>query len=427
MDVPSRIVVEALLSTTSSSPISFLCGASRVGKTALARALFPDIDYFDLADPVLFKAISEDPIGFVQGLASQAIIDDIQRLPTLIPVLNEEISVRDERCHFLLISSVDVALLSECSDIDIPIEHAVYLEPFCDVEKAFVSENCEQEHWEACTASLLLKRFLEGNIFALDQDKLRQVEGISKRLIEGGFPEPLIRTPVGARRWFSKFVSDKSLYDARLLSKARESNELPLLLKLCAERTAHLLNNNALAAELGVSRVTAEKYTSLLESAFLVRRLPAWHSDNPRIIKAPKLHVIDSGLSSYLRKQKEKDWSDLRSDLSGAFESYVVQQIIAQSRGVSDSFSFSHYRDKDQNQIALVIERGNDVWGVEVKKSVSSHLRDGNGLRKLAELVGDRWQGGLLIYTGNQCEVLESSLNCYRVPASWLWETNFSR
>ena len=119
-----------------------------------------------------------------------------------------------------------------------------------------------------------------------------------------------------------------------------------------------------------MTRETTEKYLSILERLFLVRRLSAWHrNQSKRLVKTPKVHVIDSGLATTLGGLKTDDWNNHKSNFGPVLESFVVQQLICQASWIGSDFKFSHYRDKDQIEVDLVIERGQQLWGVEVKKS----------------------------------------------------------
>ncbi|MBB3192518.1 DUF4143 domain-containing protein [Halomonas cerina] len=81
---------------------------------------------------------------------------------------------------------------------------------------------------------------------------------------------------------------------------------------------------------------------------------------------------------------------------------------------------FSHYRDKDQAEVDLVIERGQELWGVEVKRAASVQAKDAAGLARLADQAGKHFQGGMLIYTGRHCLKLKVP-GCYAVPIGMLW------
>lgn len=108
---------------------------------------------------------------------------------------------------------------------------------------------------------------------------------------------------------------------------------------------------------------------SILERLFLVRRLSAWHrNQSKRLVKTPKVHVIDSGLATTLSGLKIDDWNNHKSNFGPVLESFIVQPLVCQASWIGSDFKFSHYRDKDQVEVDLVIERGQQLWGVEVKK-----------------------------------------------------------
>ena len=172
---------------------------------------------------------------------------------------------------------------------------------------------------------------------------------------------------------------------------------------------------------MGLRRETTDKYITLLEHLFLLRRLPAWHNNrSKRLVKTPKVHWVDSGLAAMLNNLSPKDWNDYSTDFGPLLESFVVQQVTAQAAWLDDPIQLSHYRDKDQVEVDLVIEQGRSVWGVEVKKAASIQPKDGEGLQRLATQAGSAFKGGALIYCGNNCLPLKTA-NCHAVPISWLW------
>ncbi|MCY1373388.1 hypothetical protein D9M69_606620 [compost metagenome] len=103
-------------------------------------------------------------------------------------------------------------------------------------------------------------------------------------------------------------------------------------------------------------------------------------------------------------------------------ESFVVQQLICQSGWCDSELRFSHYRDKDQLEVDLVIEQDDRLWGVEVKKSASIQGRDARGLARLAEQAGRSWQGGILLYTGTSTLPLADIPDAFAVPMNQLWQ-----
>jgi len=99
----------------------------------------------------------------------------------------------------------------------------------------------------------------------------------------------------------------------------------------------------------------------------------------------------------------------------------VVQQLITQAGWAAPELSFWHYRDKDQVEVDLVITRGRDVWGVEVKAAATATPADGHGLRRLAAQAGKGFRGGVLLYAGTSTLPLETD-HCLAVPVARLWD-----
>jgi len=209
--------------------------------------------------------------------------------------------------------------------------------------------------------------------------------------------------------------------DVQDIASVQKENEMIRLMELLALRTANLLNVSNVSKDLGLDRETTDKYITILERLFLVRRLPAWHRNlAKRLIKTPKIHVIDSGLASMLNRLTVSNWESHSSDFGGVLESFVVQQLICQAGWQADDLTFSHYRDKEKVEVDLVIEKGREVWGVEVKRAATVKNEDGAGLAKLAAQSGAQFKGGVLLYSGTNCLPIRVH-NCFAVPLDRLW------
>ena len=202
----------------------------------------------------------------------------------------------------------------------------------------------------------------------------------------------------------------------------RDAHELGRLLELLALRSAGLLNTSNLADTLGLDRSTVNHYIAVLERLFLVRRLPAWHR-NPakRLIRSPKVHLVDTGLAATLADLTAYDWLGRRDRMGHLLASFVVQQLIAQATWTEPDLRFWHYRDKDRVEVDLVITRGQKTWGIEVKAARTLTTRDGKGLVRLADRCGEDFVSGVLLYAGRDCLPL-ADRRMLAVPLSELWE-----
>jgi len=147
-----------------------------------------------------------------------------------------------------------------------------------------------------------------------------------------------------------------------------------------------------------------------------------WHN-NPghRLIKSPKIHIVDSGLAATLADYSASDCFEQRERMGHLLESFVVHKIMAQEEWTDPELRFWHYRDKDRLEVDLVITRGWKTWGVEVKASSTVNRKDGHGLDRLAAHCGRHFQGGFLLYDGKDILPLGIA-NTLAVPISKLWE-----
>ena len=408
MSLYPRYATTALTAALQDTPVVCLLGPRQVGKTTLVREHLPDQRYLSLDDPNLFTAAKVDPLGFVRGLPERVTIDEVQRVPELFPIIKLSVDENRDSGRFLLTGSANLRLLPQVQESLAGRMEIVRLHPLSELEK---------QHGERSLLRYLVEGALEPRII----DSGRIIDGLAKAVCGGGYPEPNTRSRQGARRWFQNYVESIIQRDVRDIAEVYKEEELLKLVSLLAHRTANLLNISNIAKVLGIDRDTTVRYLTILERLFLVRRLPAWHRNRAkRLIKSPKIHVVDSGLAAHALRLTESDWDSHGSEFGGLLESFVVQQLICQADWFDDGLTFSHYRDKEQLEVDLVIERGREVWGVEVKRAASFNASDGVGLAKLAEQAGSQFKGGVLLYSGTNCLPL-STAGCFAVPTDWLW------
>jgi predicted AAA+ superfamily ATPase len=247
-------------------------------------------------------------------------------------------------------------------------------------------------------------------------------QAVATALCGGGYPEPLLREQRRARQWHLAYLQTIIQRDVKDVADIRDQDELLQLIELMAVRTATLFNASSVGNELSLERRTVEKYLSVLERLFLLRRLPAWHRNHAkRLIKTPKVHLIDCGLAAALNRITPADWDNQPEAFGHLLESFVVQQLICQAGWVDPDLRFYHYRDKDQIEVDLVIERGREVWGVEIKRAAILQPKDAAGLQRLATQAGKQYRGGILLYTGKAVYPLPNPDKVIAVPLSRLW------
>ncbi len=406
-DRPLSAAVRTALADT---PVVCILGPRQAGKTTLARQFEPEYGYVSLDDPATLAFAQDDPTGFVAALPDPVILDEVQRAPELLRPIKLAVDGDRRPGRFLLTGSANLLMLPQLGDSLAGRMEVIDLQPLTAAELAGAPGG-------------FLARFLTGGLQpALAPAATPDLEGLAARVIAGGFPEAAGRSPQRARTWHQNYLRMLVERDAQDIARIRDTRDLSRLLTLMALRTGQLLNVSSVAKELGLHRDTVEHYLGIGERLFLLRRVQPWHRNHAkRLIKTPKIHLVDSGLCATLAGLDAADAINQRQRFGHLLESYVVQQLAAQAGWTDPALQLWHYRDKDQVEVDLVLTRGREVWGVEVKAAATATPRDGSGLRRLADQCGPDFRGGALLYAGTSTLPLEID-NCLAVPMARLWD-----
>jgi hypothetical protein len=171
-----------------------------------------------------------------------------------------------------------------------------------------------------------------------------------------------------------------------------------------------------------LTRQTIHDYVTLLERVFLIDRLPAWHTNHlARFVKRSKLHMGDTGVACALLGMDAPALDRDRTVIGPLLETFVLQELRRQASGRPSPVDFFHFRDRDDFEVDIVMERGHAaVAGVEVKAAATVAERDLRGLRKLRAAAGSRFTAGVVLYDGTATIKFDESL--YAVPLRSLWE-----
>lgn len=412
-DLPlhKRLAEPALVEALADSPVVLIHGPRQCGKSTLARMLGDKRGYayqsFD--NDVTRSAAVADPIGFVDGMPDRVILDEIQRVPELFTSIKASVD-RDRRPgRFLLTGSANVLLVPKLADSLAGRMAIQRLHPFAQ---------CELTGRSSAFLDHLFTAKFPGRRLTRLRDEL------PARITAGGYPPALAR-PEGRRRdnWYRDYIDTLVKRDVRDLARISALDALPRLLRMAASRTAQLFNLSDLASSFQLSRVTIGDYVTLLEHVFLLERLPPWHSNRAsRLVKTPKLHLGDTGLACGLLGLDAAVLAADRAQLGPLLETFVYQELRRLASWHERSHDFYHFRDRDQVEVDIVIERGAaQLAGVEVKAAATVTATDFRGLRKLRDMAGNRFVAGVVLYDGETCARFGEGM--YAVPLRMLWES----
>jgi hypothetical protein len=342
-----RSLTKSLLERLGQTPAVALLGSRQVGKTTLAR----DLDlgkpkhYLDLERPSDLAKLA-DPELYLSGFAGQLVIlDEVQRLPDLFPVLRSLIDERrrdgEKSAHFLLLGSASPELLRQSSETLAGRISYLELSPL-QLPELTPTDRALPLHWE--------RGGYPNSFLAADGDSSMQWrEDFITNSVERTLPQQgITATPMQLRRFCS----------------------------MLAHRQGALVNLSTLAGSLGIDGKTARRYLDLLEGLYLVRSLPPWtRNAGKRLVKSAKVYWRDSGILHALVGLPTLEHV-LGHPLCGAsWEGYCIEQILNR---LPKGAKASHYRTHAGAEVDLVIERADgQITSVEIKRTLSPKVTPG--------------------------------------------------
>jgi len=406
-----RLILPRLREALEDTPVVLIHGPRQCGKSTLARMLGEahGFRYLTFDDENVLAAAESDPVGFCKDLPERAILDEVQRVPGLFRSIKEIVDTDRRSGRLILTGSANVMLLPGLSDSLAGRLEVLRLGPLTQAEIAHLPSP---------------PSFLDAVFGASPhtQHLQRQGDELIRRVVTGGFPPAVLRSSERRRRvWLEQYSEALVQKDVKDFTRIRSLEVLPRLLEVAAAHTAGLFVSTDLAAPFELSRPTIREYVAVLEALFLLELLPPWHSNRlTRMIKTPKLHMVDTGLASALLGVNQESLRKDRPLFGHLLESFVFQELRRLASFSEHRHRFHHFRDKEKKEVDIVIERdGVLVAGIEVKASSTVLPRDFLGLIKLRDAMGERFVQGVVMYDGEN--VLTFGDRLYAVPIASLW------
>lgn len=404
----ARNVLSAVEEALADTPAVMVVGARQTGKSTLARRLMEsrrEAEYVTFDDGGMLDVAESDPMAFVADRRSLLVLDEIQKAPALLPAIKAAID-RDRRPgRFLLTGSADVLALPRVSESLAGRIEVITLWPLSQGELRGRRE-----------------RFVDAVLRGERPRGEGDAEPLVDRILRGGYPEVLSRPrPERRQAFFESYVTTMVKRDVRDLADVAQPEALRRLLRLVATRTGSLVNHAELGRTLALPASTLKRYLALLETLFLVHEVPAWASNRgKRLARAPKLHVVDTGLAAAIAGLDAAVLARERQLLGPLLESFVAGELRKQCGWSDSSVSLHHFRTHGGQEVDLVLEdaRGRIV-GVEVKASATVTAADLAGLRALAETAGKAFVQGIVLHLGKDAVQLGPNLTALPVGALW--------
>lgn len=410
-----RRIRPQILAALRDTPVVLLHGARQAGKSTLVQEIAAGphpARYLTFDDTAALAAAKSDPSGFIAGLESPVVLDEVQRVPELFLPIKAAVDRTRRPGQFLLTGSANVLFLPKLSESLAGRMEVLTLWPLSQAEIEGAAESFVDRAFTAARSP---------------SSPGESRDTLSRRIVAGGFPEVVLRQPARRPAWFRSYVTTILQRTVRDIADIERAHELPRLLSVLAARTGTLLNIADLSRTLAIPQTTLQRYAALLQNAFLIHLVPAWTARvRRRLLKSPKILSVDTGLAANLVGVDARALG-ANQELWGALvETFAAVELLKQATWSTTRPTLYHFRTAKGEEVDVVLEApSGDIVGIEVKATVSVGAADFRGLRILAEAAGRRFVRGLLLYTGDQ--VVPFGPNLHAVPMSSLWHRTSPR
>lgn len=369
----SRITRGRLLDAARQQVVVGVTGPRQAGKTTLVRSCFPEHAYLNLEDPELVAFAQRDPKGFLARDGGM-IIDEVQRVPALLSVIQTIVDADPRPGRFILTGSQVFALSAAISQSLAGRIALITLLPFSIGELA--------------TAG-------------------RVPDRLDTLLVTGGYP-PLYDRDLPPRFWLADYITTYIERDVRQVLEIRDLAAFQRFVTLCAGWVGQLVNLSALAADAGVTVNTAKSWLGVLQTSGLICLLQPHHRHfRKRLVKTPKLHWLDSGLCCRLLGIQDADHLATHPARGAIFESWVCSELLKGRYQRRESANLFFWRNHVGEEIDLLADHGQTLLPIECKSGATIAGDWCDGLRRFTTLAGSEAEPPILVHGGESSGLRE--------------------
>jgi predicted AAA+ superfamily ATPase len=361
-------------------------GARQAGKSTVLKTVFTEHRELSLDDGRLLRLAAEHPEEFFERFEPPVFVDEIQYAPSLFPYIKMYIDKTGAKGAFVLSGSQRYEMMTNMTESLAGRVNLIDLYGL-SMREIYADDFSEEfmPTWE-----YLEKR----NPMPL------KYNDVWNNIWRGFFPE-IVESGMQWSRFYSSYLRTYLDRDVSTLAQVGDLLQFEKFMAVVAARTGQLLNIADISKDTGISQQTAEKWLSVLVASNIVFLLKPYHNNIlQRLIKTPKIYFLDTGLVSYL-----VGWDNAAVLQNGAmagavFETFVIGEIIkswANKNGVTPNMNFYFLRDKDGNEIDLIIKRNGALYPVEIKKHINCDKSDIAAFKQLDKIPGMKRADGCVV------------------------------
>lgn len=369
-----------------------VAGPRQVGKTTMLAKVTDGMNYATLDDPILRASAEEQSGTFFKDNPPPVFVDEIQKAPMLFEQIKLIQDRERKKGQFFMCGSQQFKMMKGVSESLAGRIGLVNLLGFSQRETHGIELDIP---------------FLPTDEFFNERKKqLADIpyEAVWNVIHRGAMPELHDNPDFNWQMFYGAYVRTYIERDVRELSEIGDTVKFTKFMVAAAASTGQLLNIASLARDVGVSQPTADRWLSILVASNIVYLLQPYSNNiTKRAVKTPKLYFLDTGLAAYLTRWNTPDVLKNGAMAGAFFESFVVSEIVKSyyNQGILE-LPLYFYRDKDMNEIDLLIEENGTLYPLEIKKHADPQKKDMDAFALLDKIPGiRRGSGGVICLYDN--------------------------
>ena len=375
-----------------------IAGPRQVGKTTMLEKLTDGITYVSLDDPIIKASAEEESGTFFKDNPPPVFVDEIQKAPALFNQIKLLLDRSHKKGQFFMCGSQQFKMMKGVSE---SLAGRIGL---CTL----LGFSLRETHAVECSLPFIPTE----EYFSARKQNLADItyDEVWNTVQRGLMPELFINPNFSWQLYYSAYVRTYIERDVRELSEIGDTVKFTNFMIAAAASTGQLVNVASLARDVGISAPTVERWLSILVASNIVYLLQPYSNNvMKRAIKTPKLYFLDTGLAAYLTRWNSPEVLKTGAMAGAFFESFVISEIIKSyyNAGISDPPIY-FYRDKDMNEIDLLIENNSTLYPIEIKKHADPQKSDAKAFKLIDSIPNvKKGQGGIVCLYDNLVTLTE--------------------
>lgn len=387
-----RHIEDAVKTTAKMFGAVMVTGPRQVGKTTMLKNITQGISYVTLDDPILLESAINETGTFFKNSPPPIFVDEVQYAPQLFPYIKMYIDSEKKKGHFFLSGSQQFHMMKNVSEslagrVGILNLLGLSLREINGIEftKPFLPT---EEYWGERRTDL----------------KDIEYDDIWNIIHRGSMPELVTQPDFDWQTYYAAYVKTYLERDVRELAQVGDEMKFLRFMTVIAATSGQLLNLASAARDVGISPTTAERWLSILKTSGVIYLLEPYHNNlTKRAVKTPKAYFLDTGLVAYLTRWPNAETLRVSAQAGAFFENFVISEILKSyyNAGILEP-SLYFYRDKEQNEIDLLIHENGTLYPLEMKKHADPDKGDIASFDLLDKIPGiKRGPGGVVCLYDN--------------------------